>query len=330
MSLLMSPDGSKKPWVITVVGPTGSGKSNLAVGLAKKLAETKKIKAEIISADSQLVYRGLTIGTAKPSPEEQGGIPHHLIDCVAPNEAYSVARYKGEADTILRGMLEADEVSRKIPLVVGGTGFYLRALLEESYIPEVPPDSNFRGQMEALALEKGRDTVYEKLKAVDPNRASHLHPNDLFRVIRALEINHTTGQPVPNHPQKKPFNVCWLGLTFQDRDVMRQKLNIRIEAMILAGWLQEVHGLMEQYGPDAEALQVALGYPEWIQYHQGLVSFEAALAQVQINTHQYARRQMTWFRKNEAIHWLNVDEGENGKPSCQLDWALNQIQHVRL
>ncbi|MBY0405581.1 MAG: tRNA (adenosine(37)-N6)-dimethylallyltransferase MiaA [Cyanobacteria bacterium] len=327
----MSLENSKKPWVIAVVGPTGSGKSNLAVALAKKLEETTKLKTEIISADSQLVYRGLTIGTAKPSTEEQGGIPHHLIDCVAPNEAYSVARYKGEADTILRGMLlEAGEDSRKIPIVVGGTGFYLRALLEESYIPEVPPDSEFRDQMEALALEKGREAVYEKLQALDPNRANHLHPNDLFRVIRALEINHTTGHPVPNHPQKKPFNVCWLGLTFQDREFMRQKLNTRIEAMISAGWLQEVHGLIEQYGPEAEALQVALGYPEWIQYHQGLVSYEAALAQVQINTHQYARRQMTWFRKNEAIHWLNVDEGENREASHQLDWAMNHIQHLCL
>lgn len=285
--------------VAVVVGPTATGKTAVGVALAQALA------GEVISADSQLVYQGLDIGTAKPTKAEQQGIPHHMLDRVLPNESYSAGRYQQEANVVLNEILSRG----KTPIVVGGTGFYLRGLLESTDLfPNVRPDEMFRSEMHTLADAEGNEALYRRLQAQDPDRADMLHPNDRFRLIRALEIIHQTGRPVPKNPTPRTdLDITWIGLTYEDRDAHRAIIDQRIEAMRAAGWLAEVQTLLQAYGSEAEALQVAHGYPEWVQFLQGSLSEEAALAKIQINIHQYARRQRTWFRRNPKIHWIFRD-----------------------
>jgi tRNA dimethylallyltransferase len=284
--------------VIAVVGPTAIGKTPLGVSLAQELS------GEIISADSQLVYRELEIGTAKPTLEERQGIPHHMIDVAAPTEKYSVACYQAKASAILESLL----ASRSTPVVVGGTGFYIRALLEAQFIPPVPPDETFRAEMALLAEEKGPSYLHQRLQEQDPERAAALHPNDQFRVIRALEIIHATGRPVPKQAEPRQLDITWVGLTVEDRDFLRTRIDARIEAMLSAGWMEEVEQLLNAYGSEVESLQIAHGYPELIQVLQGKITMAEAVAQIQINIHQYARRQLTWFRRNPEIHWFIVDQ----------------------
>lgn len=291
----------QKP-VIVVIGPTGSGKTALGVHLAKLL------DSEVISADSQLVYQGLDIGTAKPTLAEREGIPHHLIDCVPPTENYSVAQFRREAQTVLTRL----HAQNKVPIVVGGTGFYVKALLQQDEFPHVAPDSAFRNTMNQLAETQGNQALYQQLQAKDPERAAMLHPNDRFRVIRALEIIEQTGLPVPKMGIPRFENVIWVGLTYDNRERMRERIDQRIEAMLAAGWLNEVRGLLEQYGPTTHALQVAHGYPELGKHLQGELTLADAISQIQINIHQYATRQITWYRhklfqETARIDWHAVD-----------------------
>lgn len=289
---MSTPASSKR--VIAVVGPTATGKTALAVEIARWL------ETDVVSADSQLVYRELDIGTAKPTPEEKRGIPHHMIDIAAPDENFSVVTYRAMAEAHLKRLWDEG----KTPVVAGGTGFYIRALLEADFIPDVPPDEAFRAEMATLAELHGTPYLHDLLGEKDPVRAAALHPNDRFRVVRALEIIHATGLPVPRHDEPRDFEICWFGLTYEDRDLLRGLIDQRIDAMLAAGWLEEVKRLVATYGPDVQALKVAHGYPELVQVAQGERSLEDAVAQIQINIHQYARRQMTWFRRNREIRWF--------------------------
>ncbi len=305
-------DRTPLPKAIAILGPTATGKTALSVEIAQWL------QTEIISADSQLIYRELSIGTAKPSLAEQGGIPHHLIDVAEPTEVYSAASYQEQASSVLKALQQAG----KIPLVTGGTGFYLKALLQADFIPSVPPNPAFREAMHQLAQAHGSDFLHQKLNALDPVRAEALHPNDTVRIIRALEIINATGLPVPNAPIQKSLDVLWLGLMYEDRDLLRARIDARIEAMMEAGWLEEVESLVRQYGPEAHALHVAHGYPELMRVVLGQCSLPEALEQVRLNIHQYSRRQMTWFRRNPDIHWLACDTVES---TLRVDWAKTRI-----
>jgi tRNA dimethylallyltransferase len=284
--------------VIAIVGPTATGKTALSVELAHWLT------TEIVSADSQVIYRELNIGTAKPTVEERQGIAHHMIDVAAPDEAYSAANYQAQATS----HLQAIGTAGKIPIVVGGTGFYARALLQADFIPDVPPNPEFRQAMADLAEREGPHALHARLRALDPERADALHPNDRVRVIRALEIIEATGQPVPKQSREKALQVLWFGLMFEDRDLLRRRIDQRIELMLQAGWLAEVETLVERYGSQAHALGVAHGYPELVQVVLGQRSLADAVEQIRINIHQYARRQMTWFRRNPDIFWLPCDQ----------------------
>ena len=284
--------------IIAVVGTTATGKTALGVELAQQL------NGEVISADSRVVYRKLDIGTAKPTPKERQGIPHHLIDLVNPDETYSVSMYQKTGSPILNSLLAQE----KTPIIVGGTGLYVRALLQESFFPDIPPDGHFRNEMAQLAQTHGTGYLHQLLTQKDPRRAAQLHPNDQVRIIRALEIIEKTGNPVPDATTPLPYNVCWLGLAYDDRDLLRQRIAQRMESMLSGGWIEEVEGLLKQYGPDAQALKVAHGYPELVKMLQGELSLDEARYQIQINTQQYARRQITWFRPNTNIHWFNVDK----------------------
>jgi tRNA dimethylallyltransferase len=286
--------------VIAIVGPTATGKTALSVELAQWL------HTDIISADSQVIYRELDIGTAKPTLEERQGIPHHMIDVAAPDEVYSAATYQAQA----MAHLEAIWATDKIPIVAGGTGFYTRALLQADFIPDVPPNPDFRHAMADLAEREGSDALHVRLQALDPERAQALHPNDRVRVIRALEIIEATGQPVPRQSREKALPVLWFGLTVADRDWLRRRIDQRIDLMLQQGWLAEVEELVQRYGPQAHALGVAHGYPELVQVVLGQRSLPDAVEQIRIHIHQYARRQMTWFRRNPDIHWLPCDRLE--------------------
>ncbi|MBY0449512.1 MAG: tRNA (adenosine(37)-N6)-dimethylallyltransferase MiaA [Cyanobacteria bacterium] len=289
--------------IIAVVGPTATGKTSISIALAKAF------QTEIISADSQLVYQGLDIGTAKPTFKEREGIVHHLIDCVSPEETFTVEQYTQTAQEILNQFTETPK-----PLIItGGTGFYLRALLEGIQLPGIPPNPDFRKSVE----NKTNKELYLHLQTQDSDRASTLSENDRPRIIRALEIIDATGQPVPKVKEMpNPHPVLWIGLNYSNRDEHRHLIDQRIEAMLKAGWLAEVEQLMTRFGDDAHALTVAHGYPEWIQYIQGNLTYEQALSQVQLNIHQYARRQRTWFRRNSAIHWY--DRSTNSPEQIQL------------
>lgn len=285
------------PKVIAIIGPTATGKTALAVEIARWL------DTEVISADSQVLYRKLDIGTAKPTEQEKQGVAHHMIDVAEPDEPFSAVAYQEQANAHLQALWQAN----KIPVVAGGTGFYLKALLQADFIPDVPPNESFRVAMADLAERQGADALYALLREKDPRRAEDLHPNDRVRIIRALEIIEATGQPVPRRSEGKGLDVLWFGLMYEDRDLLRSRIDRRIEIMMEQGWLAEVEALVHAYGPQAHALGVAHGYPELVEVVLGKRSLANALEQVRINIHQYARRQMTWFRRNPEVQWLPCD-----------------------
>jgi len=301
--------------VIAVVGPTATGKTALGVALAQWL------DTEVVSADSQVIYRELNIGTAKPTAEECEGIPHHMIDVAAPDEPFSAANYQAQATAHLERLW----AQGKTPVVVGGTGFYTRALLQAEFIPDVPPNPEFRASMNALAEQAGSPALHQLLADRDPLRAGDLHPHDKVRIVRALEIIEATGQPVPRESRNKGLQVQWVGLMFEDRDLLRARIDRRIEAMMDQGWLAEVENLVAKYGPEAHALQVAHGYPELVQVVLGHRSLEDALAQVRINIHQYSRRQMTWFRRTPEIDWLAADRLDAGELQNLAKKSINRV-----
>lgn len=301
-----------KPRVIAVLGPTATGKTALSVEIARWL------DTEIISADSQLIYRELTIGTAKPTDIEKKGVLHHMIDVAAPDENFSAAAYQNQASQHLMEI----QAQGKIPVIAGGTGFYLRALLQSDFIPPVPPNEPFREQMRQLASEEGARYLHGLLALKDPVRAAALHPNDQLRLIRALEIIEATGLPVPNEPVEKSLDVLWLGLSYENRDLLRSRIDRRIELMLEAGWLAEVENLVNRYGPGVHALRVAHGYPELVEVVQGKRGLKDALEQIRVNIHQYSRRQMTWFRRNPDIHWWVCD---SQSADLTEGWAKNRV-----
>jgi tRNA dimethylallyltransferase len=282
---------------IVIVGTTGTGKTAWGVRLAQKLG------TEVISADSQLVYRELEIGTAKPSLEERQGVPHQMMDVAAPNEVFSAAQYQRQA----KEHLERLWANNLIPIVVGGTGFYIKALLQNGFIPDVPPDPDFRASLTALAQYEGVPVLHQRLQSLDPQRANDLHPNDLPRLIRALEIIHVTGGPVPREGASgETLSLLWLGFGYGDREQHNVQLQSRMEQMLAAGWLAEVDFLLQRYGPDTHALNVALGYPQLLKVLTEKAPLPEAIEAIHIATRQYARRQGIWFRRNPDINWLDV------------------------
>jgi tRNA dimethylallyltransferase len=285
---------------LVLVGPTAIGKSSLALRLAQRWG------AVIVSADSQLVYQGLNIGTAKPTLQEQALVPHYLMDLVPPTSTYSAALYKSEA---LQTLAALRKEGRKV-IVVGGTGFYLRQLFEVSSLPEVPPNPAFRKQLELWASAQPAGALYERLKQLDPVRAKQLYPQDTPRLLRALEIIEATGQPVPAltfqaHP---PTGVLWRGLYPQNREALWQCIEQRVQAMLESGWQQEAEALAQQHGAAAHALQVAHGYPELLAVSRGEMPLAAAQTQIVTKVRQYSRRQWTWFSKHPWLQWLILND----------------------
>jgi len=282
------------PVLLVVLGPTASGKSELALELARRTG------GEILSVDSMQVYRAMDVGTAKPSLEEQREVPHHLIDVVAPDEVFTVARFVELADATI-----ADARQREVPLIAtGGTPLYYKALFEGLF--EGPPaDEALRESLRAL----GGEELHRRLSAVDPAAAARIHANDERRLVRALEVHALTGRPISSFQTdwegaQHRHTAVWVGLGWE-KEAINRRINARVKAMIAAGWVEEVRGLVERYGTLSPTAAEATGYAELIAHVAGRLSLADAVEQIKIGTRQLARRQMKWFRRWGRVTWID-------------------------
>ena len=275
--------------VIAVVGATASGKTSYAIELAKK------INGEIISADSRLVYKGMDIGTAKPTIDEMQEIPHYMIDVVEPEYNYSVGLYVKEAKKHI-----TDIISRgKVPIVVGGTGLYFRVLLENYDLPDVKPDYELRKELSSYSYEE----LLEMLTKLDEKASNSVEKNDKKKLIRYIEIIKLAGKPLDlvRGVKEKEFNVEWVGLNFP-REILYDRINKRVDLMIEQGLIDETKKLLQKHGRISNITDT-IGYREVLSYLDGELSLDEAKDKLKQNTRNYAKRQLTWFRKNEQINW---------------------------
>ncbi len=275
--------------IIAVVGATASGKTAYAVDLAEKIG------GEIISADSRLVYRGMDIGTAKPTMKERREIPHYMIDIVEPDVNYSAGLYAKKAKEHIKDILSRG----KIPVIAGGTGLYLRILLENYLLPEVEPDYKLREELAELSF----DELFEILSDLDKNATNLIERNDKKKIIRYIEIVKSTGLPLAKARgiKDEEFDIEWIGLNFP-REELYDRINKRVDLMIEQGLIDETKGLLKKYGRISNIVDT-IGYKEIISYLDGELTLDEAKDKLKQNTRNYAKRQLTWFRKNENIKW---------------------------
>lgn len=289
----------EKKLVYGLVGPTASGKTVLSLRLARELG------GEILCMDSMQIYRGMDIGTAKPTAEERAQAPHHLLDVADPAEPFSVTQYTALA----RPLLERIEV----PILVGGTGFYLRGLSQPMDYGYVRGDQSIRDRYEAMAAREGVQAVHDWLRAVDPASADRLHPNDLRRVVRALEVYELTGERFSDQKPPDPEDVPWQFLLFAldwPRDVLYRRIDARVDVMMADGLLNEVCGLLDSGVPaEAQAMQ-GIGYKELIPVIREGAPLDGAVELIKRRSRNYAKRQLTWFRADKRIHWISMPEGK--------------------
>ncbi|HHW60932.1 MAG TPA: tRNA (adenosine(37)-N6)-dimethylallyltransferase MiaA [Syntrophomonadaceae bacterium] len=285
--------------LVTIVGPTAVGKTATAIQVAEKVG------GEIISCDSMQVYRGMDIGTAKASIEEQQKIPHHLIDILSPDEDFSVADYQAMAKEKIQ-----DITSRgKIPILVGGTGLYYQAVVDNYYFFPMESRQQARRHLENMCADHGLAYLYQILSAVDQEYAIKIGPNDKKRIIRALEVYHLTGIPFSQFQIKNPhtYKLLPIGLTMP-RDLLYQRIEQRVDQMLAEGLVEEVYRLSQAgYNLDLNAMN-ALGYKQVYYYLQGWATWEEMVDEIKLETRRFAKRQCTWFRKDKRIHWFDVDK----------------------
>jgi len=291
-------EGSK-PRVVVIAGPTGVGKTAVAVALARRTV------IEVISADSRQVYRGMDVATGKPTFEERRAVAHHLIDVVNPDDRYQAARFRNDATLAV----EAIHSRGRLPVIVGGTGLYIRALLR-GLDPAPPADPVFRQELASIAAREGRAALHARLAAQAPAVARRLHPNDHVRVMRALEVARAGGPVLEQERWRNPggpYEVSYFGLTM-DRRALASRLEARAAAFADAGLLREVERLLAWgYHPGLPALQ-SIGYREFVQVAQGALAQDEALRLMQRDTVRYARRQWTWFAREPAIEWIDIEK----------------------
>ena len=284
--------------LVCVVGPTGCGKTRLGVELAKRL------DGEVVSCDSMQIYRGMTIGTAAPTENEMDGVPHHMVGVVGPEENYSVARYAEDAarcvdDIISRG---------RQPVVVGGTGLYLNALLAGHGFAGGDKDGKCRAELEERWEKQGGEAMYAELLRIDPETAGVLHRNDKKRILRALEIWRKTGKTMAQHnaetKQIPPrYDSVRIGLAYEDREEMKRAIDARVDRMVETGLFEEVQSLLAAGVPRSATAMQAIGYKEALSFFDGRATREEAAAEIKLRSRQYAKRQLTWLRRDRDIYW---------------------------
>lgn len=308
----------EKPKVIVICGPTASGKTALSIELAKQ------IDGEIVSCDSMQIYKDMNIGTAKPSKEEMQEIPHYMIDCVVPNQRYSVTQYQKDAMLAIKEILKKG----KVPIVVGGTGLYVDSIIYETIYPEIPWNPEYRSELEKEAKEQGLEKLYQKALKIDPKAMEKISKNDKKRILRVLEIYNATGKNKTNweeksRKQEKDYNYFVFAIDFP-RQILYERINKRVDIMINQGLIEEVEKILEKYSEFPTAMQ-GLGYKEVVSYLQGEMTKEEMIQKVKQETRRYAKRQLTWFRKNKETVWL---DGRN-KIQNNVDIILEVVNEKR-
>jgi tRNA dimethylallyltransferase len=287
--------------LLVLVGPTAAGKTALAVALAEALRA--EIACEAVAADSRQIYRLMEIATAKPTPEERARLPHHLLDLAWPDESYTLAQYQADANAAI-----AEIAARGcLPLLVGGTGLYIRSIVDGLAIPTVPPNPGLRAELEAEAAAHGPEALLARLAALDPEAASTIDPRNTRRLVRALEVCLTTGQPfsAQRGARPTPYRPLLLGLNME-RAALYSRADARIQAMLAAGLVEETRTLVARGYDWALAAMSSLGYREIGAYLRGELTLDAAVERFQVDTHAYIRRQLTWFRPDARITWLDA------------------------
>ncbi|HEY8361377.1 MAG TPA: tRNA (adenosine(37)-N6)-dimethylallyltransferase MiaA [Tissierellaceae bacterium] len=299
--------------LMVIVGPTAVGKTAISIKLAKIL------NGEIISADSMQIYKYMDIGTAKVTPEEMEGIPHYLIDVVYPDEEFTVADYKELAEKIISDINKKG----KIPIVVGGTGLYVNSLVYDLNFTKVPPNEKIRKRLNELADKFGNEYIHNMLEKIDKESSKRIHVSDRKRIIRAIEIYEVTGIPMSEQnrdfrKQNDRYNLAMIGLNM-DRDKLYERINMRVDKMIENGLIAEVANLLKMgYTKELTSMQ-GIGYKEIIKYLEGELTLEESIELIKKGSRNYAKRQLTWFRRDSRIKWFNLDEYSN------LDILVNQI-----
>ncbi len=302
--------------LICIAGPTASGKTALAVQLAQAL------DGEVISCDSMQVYRRMDIGTAKPTAEEMDGVVHHMLDVADPDEEFSVSRYCELADPIVQDVLARGRTA----IVAGGTGLYMDALMRgNSFAP--CPSTGVRAHLEMQADRDGMEAMLARLQSIDPESAARLHLSDRKRVLRALEVYYETGETISDHNRRTQaippkYRPVWLALTDAARADLYGRIDRRVEAMLARGLLDEIRALLDSGIPEKCTALQAIGYKEFIAALHGQCTVEEAAAQVQLSSRHYAKRQLTWFRRNPEMHWLLRAPGED---TAQIALRARQI-----
>lgn len=294
-------EAAKKIPLVVVAGPTASGKTAAAIHICQKF------DGEVVSADSMQIYQYLSVGTAKPDEEEKAGIPHHLMDFLEPSQPFSVAEYvqlakKAIADIHSRG---------KLPVLVGGTGLYIDSLISNIQFSQSDNDPKLREQLHRYAEQHGNEALWQLLEVKDPQAAADIHPNNVGRVVRAIEMIETTGktkteQLEESRREASPYHVLYLALNYRNRQTLYDRINLRVHRMMEQGLEQEARWLLEHgYAPTAAQ---AIGYKELFGYLNGEETLEQAVEKIQQGSRRYAKRQLTWFRRNEAVQWLYPDD----------------------
>lgn len=284
------------PKLIVICGPTATGKSSLAIALAQEW------QSVIVSADSRQIYREFNIGTAKPSSEEQQHVPHYLIDICAPTATLTVAEYQQQATALI-----AKFQPNTTPLLVGGTGLYIRAITRGLKIPQVAPQPELRSQLQAL----GQPQCYSILQQIDPQAAQKIHPHDTVRTLRSLEVFYVTGQPISKQQGEYPptYPILQIGLDCTSSEALYRRIEQRTQQMVTAGFAAEVEELCQKYGTELPLLNT-LGYAEFKHYLAGKISLTEAQALTVLHTRQFAKRQRTWFRAYPEIEWFDADASD--------------------
>ncbi len=287
--------------LVVIAGPTGSGKTALSVELARRF------DGEVVSGDSMQIYKQMEIATAKPTLEEMRGVPHHLVGFLDCSEPYSVADYVKQASAVIEDIYGRG----KLPFVVGGTGLYITSLVNHISFDEIVSDSSLRSQLLDRLNHEGGQSLLDELRQFDPETAAALHPNNGNRIVRAIEVYRLTGITMSEHQRRSrekpsPYRLCMIGLTARNRQVLYDRINRRVDEMMQKGLLEEARRILET--PGLKTAYQAIGYKELAGYFNGTCTLEVALEKIKQESRRYAKRQLTWFRRDERIHWLYLDE----------------------
>ena len=317
---MMDGKGLKKERILAIVGPTAVGKTAFSIEIAKAFS------GEIISCDSMQLYEYMDIGSAKPSLEEMEGIPHHMIGVIDPKESFSAAQYKERAIPIIEDILSRG----KLPMVVGGTGLYLDSIIYDfDFAARPEEDESFRNSLYALAEEEGPEALFERLKELDPQAANRVHPNNIKRVVRAIE-SAKKGQGISDFSRAREREMLYdpliIGLTM-DREQLYDRINLRVDNLMDKGLLDEVKGLMEMGLTDKDYSMQGIGYKELIRYFNGEYDLDMAIYLIKRNSRHYAKRQLTWFKRYDNIKWFDLSNLEKGEEVLEdmTEWIKREL-----